>query len=261
MPVPPNQVFNPRADLATAPEADLFRQAEGSALRTSTVPASVIVADRLNDLLWNNRPFDSGVYTDYRIDLRVIEDTATAELPPQGGDCSYEVLYVPMAKPTLRLVAEWTAERAGAPPENPAKNLGDPNTVYLRGEWNPGGWEFDTDGVTSLFRCAGRYEYGFKKPSLARYGAGLPPWAAELMGLPARPYIYGTPNTSGIWPEPCGTTFLPPGPITQTSVPPREGVAGQDTTLTTSGGGSSLSNFEQQLQSWRTGQGNPPGGQ
>ncbi len=261
MPVPPNQVFAPRADLAEAPAADLARQAEGSALRTSTVPASVIVADQLNDLLWNNRPFDSGVYTDYRIDLRIVEDTATAELSPQGGDSTYDVLYVPMAKPTLRLVAEWTAERAGQPPENPAKDLGDDNAVYIRGEWNPGGWEFDSDGVTPLFRCAGRYEYGFKKPTLAHYGAGLPPWAAELMGLPARPYIYGTPNTSGIWPESAGTTVPLTTPTTQTSVPPREGIPGQDRTITNSGSGTSLPDYFQQLQSWRTEQGSPPGGQ
>jgi hypothetical protein len=255
--VRPNVVTNPAADLATAPASDLVRGPEGEAVR----PSLIFVVPTLTDLIWEIRPDSSGVYTDYRLMIRVEEDNQTAELPPQEADGSevYEVAYVNLSKPTLRLIVEWSAERVGQPPENPAKDLGDPNAVYLRGSWNPGGLEIASDGFTFIFNTAGRYEYGFKRPKNAKYGMGVPPWVAELMGLRAVPSVYNTPNISGIWP---GTTSLRQVANTIApalpGVPSGEGVPGTGVP-SLSGNlignqGTSLQDFLRLIDTWKQGQ-------
>lgn len=256
--ITPNRVTNPQADVAQAPATDLYRGPEGTSVR-----AGVTIVNDLNDFLWLERPDAEGVYTDYRITLRIEEDNQTAELAPQEASDTdiYQVEYIQLSKPTLHLIAEWTAERAGQPPENPNRDLGDTNAVYLKGSWNPGGFEIASDGYTYLFQTAGRYEYGFKRPCQAKYGMGVPPWAAELLGLGNRPFIYNTPNISGIFPVACGNEHVTP-PTNLPGVPVGE-VPFPATLITP---GISLPGFQSSMLSWQqqnstsnNGFGIPPG--
>ena len=111
--------------------------------------------------------------------------------------------------------------RAGGPgPVPPKKDLGDPNAVYLHGSFDPGYIVYAADGVTPIIRTAGTYEYGFKNPAQAKWGAGFPPWAMALMEFAAVPVPYQGPRVIDPGPVPSGSGGGGPSSATLGTVDP-----------------------------------------
>lgn len=194
---------------AGSPSGDAVRLPAGSV--AEPVKAIVEVVAQLPDVLKQAEPFlAGGIYSYYKIMLRYEEDNNQAVLTEQKE--SGLTHFIPLSGQTLRLIAEWSAERAGEPPQLPPKKPGssDTNTVYLRGAWDPCTLDLAEDGVTLLYRTSGRYEYGFKDPSKVNTGAAVPPWLAELMGLD--PLVTITDGPEVIDTDSAGTSVLSSNP-------------------------------------------------
>ena len=181
-------------DVAVAPQGD--RESPGKAVTKASAPppATLSLADKLPERV-QPEYLKGGIYTHYELTIRVTEDEHLAACPEQVEDGATH--FVKLAATTLGMVVTWTAERAGEMPRVPAKDFGDPNAVYLKGDWNPGELGLGEDGATVMFRTAGRYVYGFRKPSLAKIGAGVPPWLMGMMGLTDRAVSYDGPPVFG----------------------------------------------------------------
>lgn len=183
-PRPNDYFFNPPKKGST--KSNAVRAAEVSIVDTPDEPTQFISTGSQADT------GISALYTNYEIFLKVEEDEQSYVCTEQRAGGLTHV--IPTSAPTKKLIAEWTCERVGEPPAIPDSNLGDPNCVLLRKSYSPGTVELDEAGVL-ICGSAGRYEYQFLDPALAdKLGAGLPPWAAELLGGASRPVIYGGPK-------------------------------------------------------------------
>lgn len=131
--------------------------------------------------------------------------------------------YIPLSAPSMGCTVEWSAERAGEPPQIPPYTVSDPNVVPLGVTVNPGPVETDDTGVTLVYRASGRYRYGFRSLLGATIGLYLPPWLNELMfgptyahtGGQSGPLVFGPlalPFPPAYPPPPQPPPPPPPGP-------------------------------------------------
>ena len=143
---------------------------------SSDDPPSIVVGISLTPPTVSNN-YSSTWHTDYAIDLRFVEEENNLQLPSTGAAGTPAVV-IRLANPTMKMVADWTAERAGAKPICPSANIGDSNYKLLRRAVQPASPVILADGGTRGYRISGTYEYALLKPlpENGQLPMGVMPW-------------------------------------------------------------------------------------
>lgn len=109
--------------------------------------------------IWSDVQKSSKYYTRYEVCVRHHGKSGLLCQPVAAGldeDVPHE--FVRVHKPRLRMTICWLAERLGAKPIMPHKDLGHPNCVLMEWEIIPENPYPQTDG-SYLYRCRGTYVY------------------------------------------------------------------------------------------------------
>lgn len=120
----------------------------------------------------------AALYSDYCITCRWDGDEQIAHMAPT--DTEGVSAFVALAAPTKQLTVEYTAERIGAPPAIPPRDLG-PNYVLLSSSQQPAQVDVGADGVTPVFRTAGWMVFGVRNPSKVTARGAIPPWVVDQL--------------------------------------------------------------------------------
>jgi len=131
------------------------------------------------------RPTDNSVWGDYKLRNHYIKDGRTwmmgVTAPPNyNGDTA---AFVQLAMPTLLWICEWTALRSVTRPLIPNPTLVGSEWVLLDEYYAPFMIGTAVDQITPLYRIAGRFVYGHKRPSAATIDNvrfPLPPWLDDV---------------------------------------------------------------------------------
>lgn len=108
----------------------------------------------------NPKAHDKGFYTDYMIYPRWQKLLNKLQMPLAISTGKQNSVITKIAKPTERLLLEWSAHRIGSPPEPPLDDPGRAGMELVSKHVAPE-LEVDGDGTVPAFTLRGRYEYAF----------------------------------------------------------------------------------------------------
>lgn len=101
----------------------------------------------------------SEIYTDYRIDVSILTDDHTIQLPIASRGSKARSRIIRTAAPTSKKIVQWTAERIEDDPLVPHPISLDPNEVLHKWRLDPVTPIPAADGVNMIYRISGEYTY------------------------------------------------------------------------------------------------------